>query len=286
VELDWRGTVEGFYGPPWTHGTRLAHLEFCARIGFNTYVYAPKDDSYHRHRWRVPYPPDELHRLAELAARAGELGIRFVYTISPGLSMRFAEDAEHETLAGKAGQLFDAGVRSFGLLFDDVAPELAGPVDIARFGAGRAGSGAAHGETCRRFAEGFLAVRGIGGPLLVCPSDYAGTAASAYRDAFARTAPAGVLLAWTGADVVVGTVTGDDIDRAAASYRRPLLLWDNFPVNDFEPTRLFLGPLTGRAAGGDRARLRGVIANPMLREVPVPHRARHRRRLGARPGGL
>jgi hypothetical protein len=266
--LSWRGTVEGFYGPPWSHETRLAHLEFCAGIGFNTYVYAPKDDAYHRERWHEPYPEVELGRLAELGATARSLGIRFVYTISPALSMRFAEDAEHAALAAKAGQLFDAGIGSFGLLFDDVPPELGAPEDVARFGPGWGGSGAAHGETCRRFAEGFLAVRGIEDPLLVCPADYAGTDASAYRDELARTAPADVLIAWTGADVVVGAVTGEDIDRAAASYRRPLVLWDNFPVNDFDPARLFLGPLTGRVADGDHASLHGVIANPMLREAP------------------
>lgn len=261
--MDWRGTVEGFYGTPWSHAARLDHLRYAAGIGFNTYVYAPKDDPYHRERWRDPYPSDASGRLAELAAHARELGIRFVFTVSPGLSMRFADDAEHEALAAKAEQLLAAGVTAFGLLFDDVPPELHDPSDVARFGAGGGGSGAAHGETCRRFAADFLAPHGITEPLLVCPTDYAGVAESDYRAAFARTAPEDVLLAWTGPDIVVGAVSGADIDRATASYGRPLLLWDNFPVNDFDPTRLFLGPLTGREAHGEEAALRGIIANPM-----------------------
>jgi beta-N-acetylglucosaminidase len=259
----WRGTVEGFYGRPWSHAARLAHLEFSSQAGLDTYVYAPKNDPYHRERWREPYPPGELARLAELAALARRLGMRFVHTLAPALSMRFAEDAEHAALAAKAGQLFDAGITSFGLLFDDVPPELTWPADVARFGAGAGGPGAAHGETCRRFAEEFLAPRRVTDPLFVCPTDYAGTGASAYRDELARTAPDDVLIAWTGADIVVGSVTADDIDRAAASYRRRLVLWDNFPVNDFDPARLFLGPLTGRAARGAEAALHGVLANPM-----------------------
>ena len=259
----WRGTIEGFYGRPWPHASRLAHLKFSAQAGLDTYVYAPKNDPYHRERWRAPYPHEELAQLAELAALARRLGVRFVHTLAPALSMRFAEDTEHAALAAKAGQLFDAGITSFGLLFDDVPPELSRPADVARFGAGEGGPGAAHGETCRRFAEDFLAVRGITDPLLVCPTDYAGTSASAYRDELARTAPEDVLIAWTGADIVVGAVTADDIDRAAASYRRRLVLWDNFPVNDFDPARLFLGPLTGRAARGKDAALYGVLANPM-----------------------
>lgn len=245
--LEWRGTVEGFYGTPWSHQARSAHLEFSAEVGLNTYVYAPKDDPYHRDRWREPYPAAELGRLAELAATARRLGVRFVYAISPALSMRFAEDAEHAALAAKAGQLHDAGVTSFGLFFDDVPDH----------------DGAAHGLTCTRFVEDFLVPHGIEGRLLVCPTDYAGTDPSPYRAEFARTAPADVLITWTGADIVVGAVTGEQLDRAAASYRRPLVLWDNFPVNDFDPTRVFLGPLVDRAGHGERAVLRGILANPM-----------------------
>lgn len=262
-----RGTVEGFYGPPWSHAERLAHLEFSARIGLNTYVYAPKDDPHHRARWRQPYPDRELAQLAELAAAARRLGIRFVYAISPGLSMRYADDADHRALAAKAGQLADAGVRSFALFFDDVPAELTRPEELERWpGAGAAG--AAHGETCASFVSGFLRPRGIREPLLVCPTDYAGTETTPYREQFARTAPPDVVVAWTGTDIVVGGVTRDDIDRAAASYRRRIVLWDNFPVNDYEPARLFLGPLTGRPGDLVGAGLDGVLANPMVQAVP------------------
>ena len=261
------GTIEGFYGPPWTHAQRLDHLRFAAKAGFDTVVYAPKDDPYHRRRWREPYPAAELARIGELAAAAEAAGVRFVYALHPALSMRYADDAEHARLATKAGQVHDAGVRSFALLFDDVPYELdAG--DEAVFGAGAAGLGAAHGRTVQRFRDGFVAVREVDGPLLACPTDYAGIDPSPYREAFAASAPEDVVLTWTGRDVVVGSVTRADIDAAHASYRRPLVLWDNFPVNDFEPSRLFMGPLTGRTTELAGSGLVGVIANAMLVEHP------------------
>ncbi|MFC7549307.1 beta-N-acetylglucosaminidase domain-containing protein [Plantactinospora sp. GCM10030261] len=262
-----RGTVEGFYGPPWPHAERLAHLEFSARIGLDTYVYAPKDDPHHRARWREPYPHSELTQLAELAATAHGLGIRFVYAISPGLSMRFTDDGDHRALVDKAIQVYDAGIRSFAVFFDDVPIELSRPEELERW-PGSGASGAAHGETCARFVADFLAPHGIREPLLVCPTDYAGTDDTDYRRHFARTAPPDVLVAWTGRDIVVGDVSRDDIDRAAASYRRRLVLWDNFPVNDFEPSRLFLGPLTGRPADLAGSALAGVLTNPMVQAVP------------------
>jgi len=43
-----RGIVEGFFGPPWSIEQRCAMFEFGAKHAMNTYLYAPKDDPYHR----------------------------------------------------------------------------------------------------------------------------------------------------------------------------------------------------------------------------------------------
>ena len=262
-----RGVVEGFYGAPWSHAERLGLLDFCAQVGLDTYLYAPKDDPFHRERWREPYPDSDLAELSELAHAADGTGVRLVVALHPALDMRFADDSEHGALAAKATQLWDAGVRSYALLFDDVPQQLSDPEDVARFGDGAEGAGAAHGTTCARFVTDVLLPRGVSEPLLACPTDYAGTASSPYRDAWARTTPHDVLTCWTGRDVVVGSVTRAEADAAAASYRRRVVLWDNFPVNDFDPSRLFLGPLTGRAADLG-AGLAGLIANGMVQAAP------------------
>ena len=55
-----RGVIEGFYGTPWQQEERLDILAFCRAEGFNAYLYAPKDDPYHREKWREPYPEDKL----------------------------------------------------------------------------------------------------------------------------------------------------------------------------------------------------------------------------------
>lgn len=261
--LSLRGTIEGFYGPPWSHEQRLAHLDFSARVGLNCFVYAPKDDPYHRERWREPYPAQQLAQLAELAARARALDVAFTYAIHPALSMRYADASDHAALAAKAGQLLEIGISSFGLLFDDVPYDLPDAADRALFGSGPVGSGAAHGETCTRFVEEVLRPRGVDEPLLVCPTDYAGLGSSPYREQLARTAPPDAVIAWTGRDVVSASVTRAEIDQAARCFARRIVLWDNFPVNDFESSRLFLGPLTDRPDDLEDSALVGVIANPM-----------------------
>ncbi len=80
--------------------------------------------------------------------------------------------------------------------------------------------------------------------------------------------PADAVVLWTGSDIVVGQVTRADIDAAAASYDRSVALWDNFPVNDFDRTRLFLGPLEGRTTDLDGSALHGISSNPMVQATP------------------
>ncbi|WP_255595841.1 beta-N-acetylglucosaminidase domain-containing protein [Cellulomonas sp. C5510] len=262
------GVVEGFYGPPWSHRERLDLLAAAPSLGLDTYLYAPKDDPWHRERWREPYPPDALARLGELAERAREAGVAFVWSVAPGLSMRYADDADHAALAAKAEQVRAAGVPDVWLLFDDVPDRLADPADVTRYGDGPDGAGRAHGEAAARFREAFLLPHGIDHPMTVCPTDYAGCGPSPYRAGLAETLPADARVLWTGRDIVVGEVTRDDVLAAAAAFGRRLVLWDNYPVNDFDRTRLFLGPLPGRPADVTGLPLDGVVANAMIEALP------------------
>ncbi|WP_187414279.1 protein O-GlcNAcase [Nonomuraea sp. PA05] len=263
-DLPLRGTIEGFYGTPWTHADRMDHLRFSARHKLNAYVYAPKDDPYHRERWREPYPAEELARLGELVDEAAARHVRFVFALSPGLSMVYSDPAERAALRAKAEQVWQAGVREFALLFDDIPPELSHLPDREAYGTAEGASASAHAAVCRDFAEHFLAPHGADRPLTMVPTDYAGTARTAYRDRLAAELPAGVLVWWTGSDVVVGAISAYDVTAAAASYGHRVALWDNFPVNDFDFSRVFLGPLVGRATDLDDVPLEGITANPMV----------------------
>src|SRR5262249_31697861 len=71
--FDRHGIVEGFFGPPWSMKHRARIFEFGAARGMNTYLYAPKDDPYHREKWQLPYPASrwkEMERLIGLARRS------------------------------------------------------------------------------------------------------------------------------------------------------------------------------------------------------------------------
>lgn len=66
-EIEFRGFIEGFYGYPWSHEDRMSLMKDTGKYKMNTYVYAPKDDPYHRAQWRQLYPEKEAQQIAELA---------------------------------------------------------------------------------------------------------------------------------------------------------------------------------------------------------------------------
>jgi hyaluronoglucosaminidase len=244
-----RGVIEGFYGPPWTHEERLDLIEFCGRQGLNMWVHAPKDDPYHRARWRDPYPDDELERFAHLVRHAGAHDVEFVWAIAPGLSIRYSDEDDFRALGAKCEQLRAAGVGSFQLLWDD----LDEPVPAVE-----------QAELSNRFGREVLG----GASLVVCPTDYAGAGRTAYRETFDQLLDPAIVVYWTGPEVVSTSITREDLDEAAAAFGHDLLLWDNYPVNDFAPDRLFLGPLQGRDARLEGGALVGIVANGMQQAMP------------------
>jgi hyaluronoglucosaminidase len=99
----------------------------------NTYYYAPKDDPYHRDKWQELYPEKELSQLAELSSMCEENFIDFHFCIAPGLSMKYTSQEDFEKLFRKVKQLYNIGIRNFGLLLDDIPENLWFEEDIEAF---------------------------------------------------------------------------------------------------------------------------------------------------------
>ena len=115
-----RGTIEGFYGAPWSMADRTKHLDFLATVKANTYVYSPKDDPYARDRWREAYPAATLSSLGTLAQTARRNHVDFVYAVSPGPSVCFSDPADVQALERKFDALRAIGVGSFYVALDDI----------------------------------------------------------------------------------------------------------------------------------------------------------------------
>jgi hyaluronoglucosaminidase len=251
----WRGIVEGYYGPPFAHEDRLWWIDRLAGFGMNLYVHAPKNDRLQRDEWRTPYPEDTLRAFAELVERGRAAGVEVGFSVSPGLSIEYASREDVASLVAKLRRFVELGSLFVSLGLDDVPSELAHPADRRAFRS----LAAAHVALAHAVLDGL----GAGVELWLVPTDYLGTEPSAYLEELGSGLDPRVLVAWTGRTVVSPTVRADEAARRAATLRRPLLLWDNYPVSD-GPMRpcLHLGPYRGRDPDLGR-HLGGVVLNVM-----------------------
>lgn len=260
-----RGTIEGFYGEPWSHDERLDQLEFYGDVKANTYIYAPKDDPYHRERWREPYPADKLAELGELVQAATENHVRFTFALSPGNTVCYSSDADYQALVTKLQQMYDLGVRAFNIPLDDIDyGRWHCDADRATFGAPSATTaGVAQATFLDRVQKEFVETHEGVYPLQMVPTEYYNTTDSGYKTAL-RGMDEDVIVMWTGEGVVPQEVTVDQAQKAATVFGGPTFLWDNYPVNDYGQTagRLLLAPYDKREAGLGEY-LSGIVSNPM-----------------------
>ncbi|MBD9726265.1 beta-N-acetylglucosaminidase domain-containing protein [Streptomyces caniscabiei] len=259
-----RGVVEGFYGTPWSHAERLSQLDFYGRTKQNVYVYSPKDDPYLRERWRDEYPAARLAQVRALVERAAANHVRFTYALSPGLSVCYSSEGDITALVRKFASLYDIGVRSFAIPLDDISyTKWNCAADEERFGSGGGAAGAAQAHLLNRVWEEFSAGRTGLDPLEMVPTEYSDLADTPYKKALRERLDPDVVVEWTGVGVIAPTITAAQLRQAREVYGHPILVWDNYPVNDYVTSRLLLGPYTGREAGVARESV-GVTANPMV----------------------
>jgi hyaluronoglucosaminidase len=181
-----------------------------------------------------------------------------VYCISPGLSIRYSSDADRALLVAKLDSVRRLGVRSFGLLLDDIPERLQHDADVAAFDS----IVDAH-VALAHHVHVELRAADPDASLIVCPTQYWGYGDESYIAALGRGLDPSIELFWTGRAICSQTLDIDDADRFAAATRRRPTYWDNYPVNDVAMTHeLHIGPYRGR----DRrlaASARGIIANAM-----------------------
>jgi hyaluronoglucosaminidase len=260
-----RGTIEGFYGNPWSQAERLDQMSFYGDVKANTYIYAPKDDPYHRERWRDPYPADKLAELGALVEKATANHVRFTFALSPGNTICYTSDADYQALTAKLQQMYDLGVRAFNIPLDDINyARWHCDSDRAAYGAPGAGAaGRAQADFLDRVQKEFIETHEGARPLQMVPTEYSNTVDSAYKTAL-RGMDEDIVVMWTGEGVVPQSVTIDQARQAATVFGGPTFLWDNYPVNDYGNTagRLLLAPYDKREPGLS-AHLAGIVSNPM-----------------------
>ena len=252
-----RGFIEGYYGIPWSDEDRMSLMEFGGEFKMTSYIFAPKDDPYHSGSWRTPYPADRLAEIAEMVEVGKANKCRFVWTIHPFMNggitaSTYATDIQK--IIAKFDQLYEIGVRQFGVLGDDAGNlPRAVVIDVM--------------NDLQEWAD----AKGDVYNLMFCPQGYNHSWQGNYGEineldtAFDER----IDIFWTGEAVCkpVSQVTLDHFrtynNTTGKAKRRAPLFWLNWPVNDINMKRLMMGKGIELHADVNPEDLSGVVTNPM-----------------------
>lgn len=251
-DLPYRGVVEGFYGNPWSHEVRLSLIDFYGRNKMTDYIFGPKDDPYHSSpHWRLPYPEAEAKQIHELVEACKRNRVNFVWAIHPGQDIRW-DKADYDSLVNKLDMMYDLGVRSFAIFFDD----------ISGIGTDSHKQAALINDLTRDFVD----KKGDVTNLMICPTDY--------TELWANPRPTGQLaiygeelnpkaeVFWTG-KVVCSDLTPETMEFVDSRIKRPALFWWNFPVTDYCRNIILQGPTYGLDPNLTPNEVIGIESNPM-----------------------
>lgn len=260
-----RGSIEGFYGVPWSHQARLNHYEFYGKHKINTYLYTPKDDLKLRYEWRDLYTGEAVKELKELIDTANANHVDFTYALSPGLDICYSSEEDFQATVTKFNQIRDLGVHSFYIALDDIPLEFHCEADKEKWE--NKGNwewfAEAQAHYLNRVQREYIEPEGLL-DLETVPTNYAGSEPDPYKEKFGNEVDKKIRIQWTGEGVFSDVITVESVKRALTTYvTENLFIWDNFPVNDGMRDRLFLNPLTGRAPDLYKYIL-GFTSNPMI----------------------
>lgn len=262
-DVAFRGYVEGFFGTPWSNEDRASLFRDASLYKMTTYIYAPKDDAYHRAEWRTPYPQAELDKLKAIIDVALENNMTFCWTIHPGADYNYTLDSDSngvvddfEALMEKFEQVYALGVRQFGIVFDDLA--ILADKNVI--------DGAKHSALLTKAKEAMKAKHNDILPFITVPTMYSNDSKqadwTAYLKPFLEGVPKDTIVFWTGSSTMSAlTKESMEVPKTQTGVNMDLGFWWNYPVNDYCFGRVLMAPLTLLDKNVDN--IKAFLLNPM-----------------------
>lgn len=224
-----RGVVEGFYGRPYTSKERNIIISYLSMLDDSVYMYAPKNDPYHRLKWRQEYPRESFEALAVNIGKSRQTGVKFIFGISP---WKFTDD-DGEFIRRKADKALSAGAFGISILFDDVPDKADSELAFRQI----------------EFADKALA--DFDCQVYMCPSVYCVELleilnGEEYLRSLRDNLPERWDLFWTGDAVISRKLDSTSLVRAEELLGRQPVIWDNLLADDYTIRRIFLAGLDDR----------------------------------------
>lgn len=278
--------IRGMKGWAWSTEQYLAEIpimaQYCMNFLMNDYSslwelgpHGVWDWNHPMNFWYRPLSAEKKAGLEKVIQLCQKNEIMFCFSVNPNLHsdrpFDYESAADMETLWQYYAWAQNLGVKWFNIALDDISRKIDAnghahllnamltrlrkqdpDVQLVFCPTWYAGTGDEGVETGSRLG---IKVRG---------SDYVsegGTPGVLYTRALAKTLHPDVYLFWTGPEVCALSIETAQAKAYKELCEHRILIWDNYPVNDQQPT-LHLGPLTGRSADLSTV-VSGYIANPM-----------------------
>lgn len=252
-----RGGLESFYGPDWSWQARRDQIDFLAEMKMNVYFYGPANDPRTTGRaWRELYDAAQLAELERLVDYARERHVTFVYRVGPAAPMHggtapgicHARQSDRDALLARLEQLRDIGVSRFVISWDDVTERFTCPEDHERYAGTDQPVARAQTEVLADLEARFFSQHEELGRPITIPSLYWTNEPSPYRSVFDANLSPDWQIYWTGPAVMSPEIEPLDVEQVRAAFpRHELIVFDNYPVNDYDRGRMHLGPVVGRS---------------------------------------
>ena len=146
--------------------------------------------------------------------------------------------------------MYQLGVRSFAVFFDDISGEGTNPQKQA--------------ELLNYIDENFAQTKPDVNQLVMCPTEYNKSWSNPngnYLTTLGEKLNPSVQIMWTG-DRVISDITRDGMAWINERIKRPAYIWWNFPVSDYVRDHLLLGPVYGNDTTIAKE-MSGFVTNPM-----------------------
>jgi hypothetical protein len=227
------GIVEGFYGRPYNPRKRRILIDYLSMLENAGYVYAPKNDPFHRLRWREDYPSDKWLQMSKTIDVAVRAGLEFIFGISPWQFRR----GDSGFLRRKAERAADAGATGIAVLFDDIPERADASLAVRQL------------QLAEEALEGFDCT------IHLCPAIYCMELLDKYDGreylaAWRDNMPGDWHSFWTGDGVISKELDENSLAGAQKLLGGKPVIWDNFLADDYCIRRIYLAGLEGRIPAG------------------------------------
>jgi hyaluronoglucosaminidase len=232
------GYIEGYYGKLLNWEDRKRIIQELSLLKFNYYFYCPKEDPFHRIKWRFKYSKSWVSSFNKFCSIAKEYNIKLLIGIAPGLDFDFYNyNNDFEILIKKIKQILNKNKCKLVLMFDDINDNFS--KKFPSLSEGRSHAKLAN-DLSDNVKEELFVVPRIYADELILPEEN-------YLEEFCKNINTSIPIFYCGKNIVSETTDEHELTKLKSITKNKIILWDNIYANDYCPRRLFLGPYLNRS---------------------------------------